>query len=104
MRNYKDFKTYHIEKLKDPKQAQKYLDIAIADYEQNQDIDEFLVALRDVASAKGGFSKLSDATGLNRQNLYRALAKGGNPRLETLGAILKSLGFRLSVEPIMGSM
>lgn len=104
MRNYNDFKTYHIEKLKDTKQAQKYLDIAISDYEKDQNIDDFLLALRDVAAAHGGLSKLSEDTGLNRQNLYKALSKQGNPRLETLGAILRALGFRLSVEPIAGSV
>lgn len=101
MRNYKDFKTYHIEKLKDPKEAQKYLDLAFLDFEDANDIDDFLLALRDVATAQGGLGKLAQNTRLNRQNLYRALSEDGNPRIETIGAILRALGFRLSVEPIM---
>lgn len=76
------------------------MSLALADFEQDNNVDDFLLAIRDVAQAQGGLGKLAETTNLNRQNLYKALSKEGNPRLETIGAVLNGLGFRLSVEPI----
>ncbi|MBI2636619.1 MAG: putative addiction module antidote protein [Parcubacteria group bacterium] len=98
MRTYRRFKDYHLEKLKNSTEAQAYLKLALADYEKDLDIEEFLLAIRDVAAARGGFGNLAEQTRLNRQNLYKALSTEGNPRLATVGSILHALGFRLSVE------
>lgn len=54
-------------------------------------------ALRTVADAAGGIAALADKTGLSRETLYRTLSKKGNPRLDTLAAILAAYGLRLSV-------
>ncbi len=97
-RTYQNFSDYHLEKLQNPQEARTYLAVALEDYEKHGDREAFLLALRDVAEAYGGMRKLAQATKLNRQNLYKALSKEGNPRLETVGAILQTLGFRLSVE------
>jgi probable addiction module antidote protein len=58
------------------------------------------IALRTAADAIGGMSVLAERTGLSRETLYRTLSKQGNPRLDTLAAILAAFGLRLSVEPI----
>ena len=100
MRNYRDFKDYHIEKLRDPEEARLYLDIALEEYEEDGNTKAFLIALRDVAEAQGGVTKLAEQTNLNRPNLYKVLSEEGNPRLKTLGTVLHKLGFRLSVEPV----
>jgi len=42
---------------------------------------------------------LADKTGLSRETLYRTLSEKGNPRLDTLSAILASFDLRLSVQP-----
>ena len=57
------------------------------------------VALRTVADAVGGMTALADRTGLSRETLYRTLSERGNPRLDTLAAILAAFGLRLSVQP-----
>jgi len=57
------------------------------------------VALRTVADALGGMGALAEKTGLSRETLYRTLSDKGNPRLDTLGAILSAFGLRLSVQP-----
>lgn len=100
MRQLRDFKEYHVEKLKNPKEARAYLSLALADFEKDNDADDFLLAIRDVAQAQGGIGKLAQETRLNRQNLYKALSKQGNPQLETVSVVLRGLGFRLSVEPL----
>lgn len=55
------------------------------------------VALRTVADAVGGMSALATRTGLSRETLYRTLSDKGNPRLDTLAAILEAFGLRLAV-------
>ena len=57
------------------------------------------VALRTVADALGGMGALAEKTGLSRETLYRTLSEQGNPRLDTLAAILAAFGLRLSVRP-----
>jgi probable addiction module antidote protein len=89
-----------IESLKDIEKAEAYLKVALEEYEEDKDPEVFLLALKNVAEAQGGISKLSIKTHLNRQNLYRALSSKGNPTLDTLDAILHGLGFRLSIEAI----
>ena len=48
-------------------------------------------------------SALARDTGLNRGNLYEALSEDGNPTLETLLKVTRSLGLRLSLEPVENS-
>jgi probable addiction module antidote protein len=58
------------------------------------------VALRTVADAVGGMAALAERTGLSRETLYRTLSDKGNPRLDTLAAILHAFGLRISVAPV----
>ena len=60
------------------------------------DAEEIRVALNNVARARG-MSDLQKQTGLSRSALYKALGEGGNPTLDTLLAILKALGVKMSV-------
>lgn len=55
------------------------------------------IALRTAAAALGGVAKLAEITGLSRETLYRTLSERGNPRLDTLAAILGAFGLRLAV-------
>lgn len=81
------------EALLDPAEAAAYLDAALSE----GDTDGFLLALRDVAEARG-MTQAARAAKLNRENLYRMLAANGNPQLSSLNALLQSLGLRLAVE------
>ncbi len=83
---------YLSESLRDPRLAEAYLKAAIED----PDPRLFLQALRNVAMARG-VAKVAARSKLNRESLYRMLSKRGNPSLRSLGAVLKSLGFRLTV-------
>lgn len=92
--------SYHdelIASLKNADEAYGYLQIAIEEYQEDNDSEALLVALRNVALAQGGIATLAKKTHLNRQNLYNILSKKGNPRLDTFGSILKGLGFRLAI-------
>ena len=56
------------------------------------------LALRTAADVLG-MAELARRTGLSRETLYRTLSDKGNPRLDTLAAILAAFGLRLSVSP-----
>lgn len=81
------------EALADPVEAAAYLNAALEDGEQ----DVFLLALRDVAEARG-LTRLARAAKLNRENMYRILSETGNPQLSSLKTLLDSLGLKLAIE------
>ncbi len=79
--------------LTDPEEAAAYLNAALEENDQAV----FLLALRDIAEARG-FSQVAQQALLNRENLYRMLSSSGNPQLVSLNALLHSIGLRLAVE------
>ena len=70
----------------------EYLNVAL----EENDPKYFVKALGNVARAKG-MSSVSEATGLGRQSLYRALSGDGNPRIDTLFRVLDALDVKLAV-------
>ena len=56
-------------------------------------------AIGTAARAKG-MSKVADETGLAREALYRSFSEDGNPSLKSTIAVLKSLGFALSIRSL----
>jgi probable addiction module antidote protein len=62
-----------------------------------------LVMFRNVAEAFGGIAKLSRTTGLNRQNLYRALSGKRDPVFSTVESIVHGFGFKIKVEALKKS-
>lgn len=85
-----------MELLKDEERALAYLNAALED----PDPRIFLIALRNVTLAQGGLAMVAARSGLNRESLYRALSDKGNPSVQTLAAVLGSLGARLGIERI----
>lgn len=85
--------------------AARYLneDEAIAEYMtavlETDDPDLLLLALGDVARAKGMAQVAKDA-GLGRESLYKALAPGAKPRFDTVVKVAKALGVRLAAQPL----
>lgn len=79
----------------DPKFCVEYLKAAIEDTEEPQVL---LIALRQIAEARGGIAKVAKAAGIERESLYRALSARGNPRLSTLLAVAKAVGLKITLE------
>lgn len=69
-----------------------YLQVAF----EEGDAADIRAALSNVARARG-MTGLSKETGLAREALYKALGKDGNPTLDTLLAVTRALGIKLSV-------
>lgn len=89
-----DFRQDLLADLTDPEEAAHYINAALAESEQMG-----LVALRDVAEAKG-MAKVAKEAGVAREAPYRMLSGVGNPTYGNLSAILKSLGLAIEVRPI----
>lgn len=81
--------------LSDEETIAEYLTAALED----QDPDLFLVAVKDVARARG-MTQLAKDTGLGRESLYKALAPGAHPRYETIMKVVRALGVRLHAEAV----
>ena len=83
--------------------AARYLDDdeAVAEYMtailETNDPDLLLLALGDVARAKGMAQVARDA-GLGRESLYKALAPGAKPRFETVMRVAKALGVKFTAQ------
>lgn len=86
-----------VERLKDPDYAATYLNAHLADSSDGETAEEFLTALRDVATAQG-IGGVAKKAKLGRESLYKMLSKTGNPKLSTLAVVLKTLGLQLVVE------
>lgn len=84
------------ERLKDSAYAAEYLNAHLA-ADDDPSVEAFLLALRDVATAQG-FASVAKKSDLGRESLYKALSKSGNPKIETLSTLLKTMGLKLSVE------
>jgi probable addiction module antidote protein len=78
----------------DPDFAAEYLKAALEDSDEPSVL---LIALRHLVQAQG-IAKVAKAAGIERESLYRALSRRGNPRLSTLVAVTKAIGLRLTVE------
>jgi len=81
---------------KDPRFREAYLNEAM----NEDDHGVSLLMFHNVAKALGGVSRLSKATGLNRQNLYRALSGKRDPAFSTVKKIVHGLGFRIKLEAV----
>lgn len=84
-----------------PFDAARYLtnDAAVAEYVtavlETDNPDLLLLALGNDARARGAAQVAKDA-GLEREGLYKALAPGAKPRLDTVLKVARALGVKLS--------
>jgi probable addiction module antidote protein len=81
--------------LDDEETIAEYLTAALED----PNLDLFLVAVRDVARARG-MAQLARDSGLGRESLYKALAPGSKPRYDTVLKVLRALGVKLHIESV----
>ena len=93
MKPYRDYQKDLLQDLQNPKEAAAYLDSAL----QAGDQKAFLLALRNVASSRGGMSRLAHSSRLHRVSLYRMLSRQGNPELGSLLNLLSQLGLKFCV-------
>lgn len=97
MKRSKKYKEWLLQKLKDHDEAVAYLNEALEESLKGDEESKnlFLIALRNVAEAQGGLSKLAKKTHLGRESLYKTLSENGNPTWNTLLSLVNSLGLNL---------
>ncbi|WP_168789887.1 addiction module antidote protein [Paraburkholderia aromaticivorans] len=72
----------------------EYLNAALED----GDADVLLAAIADIAKARG-IAKVAADAGLGRESLYKTLAPGSKPRMDTVFKLLRALGVKLNAVP-----
>ena len=80
--------------LKTRRDIVEYLNAALEDGEPGV----LLEALRNVAQSKGGIGTLAKTAGVSRESLYRTLSRRGNPKIDTVMALLRAMGLKLSID------
>lgn len=81
-----------------PEEIEGFLSEAFADYALDGDSATLLSTLRIIARVKG-ISAMAEEIGMTRQGLQKALSAKGNPRLDSINAIMRALGYQLMPRP-----
>lgn len=81
--------------LQTPENAAEYLTAVI----EEGDLDALLLAIRDVAKARGGMAAVADRAHIRRETLYKMLSEKANPGFKGVASILHGMGLKLSVTP-----
>lgn len=78
-----------------PDEIDEYLTIAFEEYAKDGCTAALLAQLRMIARVKG-VTVLSQETGISRNGIQKALSENGNPRFESINAIMNAMGYRLA--------
>jgi probable addiction module antidote protein len=87
------------ELLRDKDDIAAYLDAALEEAFETNDVSAFTRALDTVAKSHG-MKRIAEETGLGRESLYKSLAMTGNPGFATVFAVLRTLGIRMGAAPM----
>lgn len=95
-RNYRTLDEIEEEYLrKNPKKIERYLDIQFQEYAKDGNTAALLSSLRVIGRVVG-ISRLAEEAGLSRKGLQKALSEDGNPKFDSINAIMHAMGYRLA--------
>lgn len=83
------------ESLTTPQAIEYFLNDAL-----ETDDTAYIVHALGIAARAKGMTKVASDTGLAREALYRSFSEDGNPSLKSTIAVLKSLGFSLTIRSL----
>ena len=83
--------------LQDEEYQKMYLNSAIQEFLIDGDYDLFFQSLEQVVKARMSISELSQRTGITRTAIYEMFKGERIPRLDTIGKLLKELGYTLQI-------
>lgn len=97
MAKCKTYEEFLLEHLKDHDEAVAYLNAALEESLKGDEksLQVFLIALRNVAEAKGGIGALAKKAQVGRESLYKTLSGTGNPKWHTLISLCVAMGLNL---------
>ena len=100
MTEYRTLDQISIEYFTDhPEEIDDFINEIFAEYAQDGDSAALLSALRVIARVKG-ISTMAEEIGMTRQGLQKALSAQGNPRLDSINAIMRAMGYQLMPRPL----
>ena len=79
----------------------RYSALPEACLEEAGDGPAFIVHALGVISRARNMNQLARDTGLTREDLYKALSSERNPSFSTVAKLVKALGFKLTVRPLV---
>ncbi len=88
---------YVINQLKDSEYQKEFLNATIEEFLEDGDYDAFFQSLELVIKSRESISDFAKKAGVTRAALYEMFKGERVPRLDTVGKILKQLGFKLKV-------
>jgi probable addiction module antidote protein len=84
-----------------PEEIDAYVQELFKDFIEDESIEALFASLRVIAKVKGvSISDLAKTTGMTRQGVQHALSNKGNPRFDNVSAILREMGYQLTVTPM----
>ncbi|EJF32731.1 putative addiction module antidote protein [Enterobacter sp. Ap-916] len=94
---FSEFDQTVIDMLRDDRAfAVEYLKEAFIGLDGDDGEAVFLIAMRRLVEARGGFTEIARAANLNRETLYRTLSERGNPTIKTTKKVLHAVGIHFS--------
>jgi probable addiction module antidote protein len=100
MRKYRSLSNVEEGYLRDhPDEIDGYIAVLFEEYAKDSDTASLLSSLRIVGRVKG-VSRLAEASGLSRKGIQKVLSEDGNPKFESVNAIMHAMGYRLAVEKL----
>ncbi len=82
-----------------PDEVEDYLNVIFDEYAKDRDIGALLSSLRVITRVKG-ITATAEAAGMTRKGLQKALSQTGNPKFESMNAILQAMGYRLTPQKL----
>jgi probable addiction module antidote protein len=103
MRKFRSFNNVEEGYLRDhPEEIDDYIAVLFEEYAKDGDTAALLSSLRVVSRVKG-VSYIAEASGLSRKGVQKVLSEEGNPKFESVNAIMHAMGYRLAVEKLKGA-
>jgi probable addiction module antidote protein len=103
MRKYRKLGEVEESYLRDhPKEIDDYIAVLFEEYAKNGDTASLLSSLRIVSRVKG-VSRIAKQSGLSRKGVQKVLSEDGNPRFESINAIMHAMGYRLAAQKLSGA-
>lgn len=80
-------------------EMEEYMSVIFEEYARDGNTGALLASLRTMSKVHGITTTAREA-GLSRKGLQKALSEKGNPKFESINAIMHALGYRLSPRKI----
>jgi len=96
MRKLRTLDAIEADYLRDhPEELEEYMSVIFEEYARDGNTGALLASLRTMSKVTG-ITMTAREAGLSRKGLQKALSEKGNPKFESINAIMHALGYRLS--------